>query len=88
MQVVAYNPAFSALICAGSANGDVYVWDMAREAGEREVGKSGTSTADIMHRETVCSITWVYSGDEASRYTDKARSFLICTAGRHVPSLH
>ena len=82
MQAVTYNAAFPSLIAAGSANGDLYVWDLSRESGEEEVGKSGSSAADVMHREGVCAVRWAHSSDEAARHAERAKAFVICTVGR------
>ena len=82
LQAAAYHPHVPALVVAGSANGGIYVWNLARDSEDLEVGRSASSSSDNMHWRSVRCVAWVYSQDEASRHAENPRAFLICSVGR------
>lgn len=82
LQTAAYHPHFPALIAAGTANGGVYVWNLANDHEDLEVGRSASSSNDTMHLRSIKRIAWVYSHDEASRHSEHSKAFLVCTVGR------
>lgn len=82
LQAIAYNPVYPALLAAGSANGDIFVWDTCCEDEDRTVGSSTSSTADCMHRQSVQCVEWVHSAEEATHYAQASRAFLLCSVGR------
>lgn len=82
LQSASYHPHVPALVVAGSANGGLYVWNLACDSEDLEVGRSTSSGSDTMHWRSVRSVAWVYSQDEASRNAEHPKAFLICSVGR------
>lgn len=75
----AYHPHHPALIAGGSFNGDLFVWDLSREA-DMEVGRSDTSSP-VLHLEPITAIQWQYSSTEASKHSNKVNAYRIVTMG-------
>jgi hypothetical protein len=84
LQAVACNPHFPSLVTAGNANGGIHVWDLSSEEEDRAEGRSNTATRDIGHQQGVLSMAWVYSTEEGQHHTERAKTFLICSASRYA----
>jgi WD repeat-containing protein 34 len=60
---VACHPEMPGIIAGGTFNGEVVIWDTAREeSGEQQIACS--TIDDYFHREPVVSVSWIYDAGE------------------------
>lgn len=82
LQSLAYHPLAPSYIVAGTANGGIHVWDVSLDREDLEVGHSVATVQDVTHARSVQAVSWVFNSDDAVRYSEHSKAFLICSVSR------
>lgn len=82
LQSLAYHPLAPSYIAAGTANGGIHVWDVSLKREDLEVGRSVSTLQDVGHACSVQAMSWVFSSEDSTRYSEHSKAFLICSVSR------
>lgn len=62
---VSFHPDNPAILAAGTLSGQVFAWDLSNSEGEKLLGESAASSAEV-HREPIATVSWVFNLREQS----------------------